>query len=555
MKSFLFSVIALAMIAMPLEPIKAASIAPGDLIKASGPAVYYYTEQGTRKVFPNEQTYFSWYNDFSGVITITDAELAAISLGGNIIHRPGLRMVKITTDPKVYAIGDNGLLRWITSEELAVELYGSDWANNVVDIPDAFFVDYEIGTAITDSADFSPSAMKDTYQSIAQIGGDSMTMVESEHDQSAIVGTTFSIALDANATTGYAWVADYDANYLTLTDESYVMDENDGGLVGVGGTKTFVFTSVAEGNTDIVLSYQRSASDVAEIRTYHVSITTPEPQELMISTSVTEAQRGQAFTVTMTQKNEATAESFALSANGEEIATCTNTKVCLANFTVPLSDAAESYAFEGVMVLDGVSYTASTTVPVISEQVLNSIIFTIAKTVIRETETTDVTVRPGTEINAKEIRIYVDNISTKACDGSPSECVYKNYLSGGIGSVHEIYATIKTPTNEMYRTVTKTITVSDNDAPAITFEVGKSSMLASETTNVTATADDNDGIATVQILQNDTVIKSCNGAAPCSVDVGPYTDLAGSSVSYTVIATDLLGGEAIVEDAGVIMIQ
>ncbi|MSR85530.1 hypothetical protein EXS71_03810, partial [Candidatus Uhrbacteria bacterium] len=41
----------------------AAVISAGDLVKASGPAVYYYAADQKRYVFPNEKSYWSWYKD------------------------------------------------------------------------------------------------------------------------------------------------------------------------------------------------------------------------------------------------------------------------------------------------------------------------------------------------------------------------------------------------------------------------------------------------------------------------------------------------------------
>ncbi|MEK7115787.1 MAG: hypothetical protein AAB879_00140, partial [Patescibacteria group bacterium] len=82
----------------------AASISSGDLIKGSTDAVYYYGQNGKRFVFPNSKTYFSWYTDFSTVKTISSDELATIPIGGNVTYRPGVKLVKITTDPKVYAV-------------------------------------------------------------------------------------------------------------------------------------------------------------------------------------------------------------------------------------------------------------------------------------------------------------------------------------------------------------------------------------------------------------------------------------------------------------------
>lgn len=127
----------------------AATISAGDLIKASGPAVYYYAGDSKRYVFPNETTYWSWYSDFSSVKTITDAELAAIQIGGNVTIRPGTKLVKITTDPKVYAVTAGGSLHWVESEAIATSLYGASWAQRVVDVPDAFFVNYTVGSSVS----------------------------------------------------------------------------------------------------------------------------------------------------------------------------------------------------------------------------------------------------------------------------------------------------------------------------------------------------------------------------------------------------------------------
>jgi hypothetical protein len=61
--------------------------------------------------------------------------------------------VKLQSDPKVYAVAPNHTVRWIVSEELAIELYGSAWANNVVDIADGFWTHYVVGEEIDSAAD------------------------------------------------------------------------------------------------------------------------------------------------------------------------------------------------------------------------------------------------------------------------------------------------------------------------------------------------------------------------------------------------------------------
>lgn len=121
---------------------------PNTLIKGSLPAVYFCGADGKRYVFPNKKTYDTWYTNFDGVIEISNSDLASIKIGGNVTHRPGIRMVKIISSPIVYAIAKGGVLRPIASEEVARELYGDSWNQYIDDIPDAFFTNYVVGSEI-----------------------------------------------------------------------------------------------------------------------------------------------------------------------------------------------------------------------------------------------------------------------------------------------------------------------------------------------------------------------------------------------------------------------
>ncbi len=123
-----------------------AAVAPGELVKASLAALYYVGNDGKRYVFPNEKTYKTWWSDFSTVKTITDSELAAVAIGGNVTYRPGAQLVKITTDPKVYMVGANAQLHSIADEATALALFGSNWATKIQDVPDAFFTNYTVAS-------------------------------------------------------------------------------------------------------------------------------------------------------------------------------------------------------------------------------------------------------------------------------------------------------------------------------------------------------------------------------------------------------------------------
>lgn len=153
--------------------------AVGTLIKStSHKAVYYLAEDGKRYVFPNEKVYLSWFGDFSEVQDITDEQLYATPIGGNVTYKPGAKLVKITTDPKVYAIDKGGVLRWIVSEALAEELYGADWNKQIDDVPDAFFVNYTVGEPVTSATDFNLGQVVSSVRSISDNKGIGATPAE-----------------------------------------------------------------------------------------------------------------------------------------------------------------------------------------------------------------------------------------------------------------------------------------------------------------------------------------------------------------------------------------
>jgi hypothetical protein len=127
-------------------------------IKGSEATVYWYASNGKRYVLPNAKTFYSWVG-YGGVpvTTVNNTELYGIPLGGNVTYRPGARLVKIATDPKVYAVSRYGVLRWVSSELVARTLYGDTWAQMVDDVPVDYFSNYTMGNPIYSSVDYTPS--------------------------------------------------------------------------------------------------------------------------------------------------------------------------------------------------------------------------------------------------------------------------------------------------------------------------------------------------------------------------------------------------------------
>ncbi len=144
----------------------------GSVIKAKGkPALYYVGEDGKRYVFPNSSTYFSWFNDFSEVQEVDPRDLSNYELAGNIRYKPGAILVKIQSDPKVYAVGSNGQLRWVKTEKIAKILYGKDWNKLIDDIPVHFFGNYRKGDPIEGEEDFEPTEEEEQAPTIAHNRG------------------------------------------------------------------------------------------------------------------------------------------------------------------------------------------------------------------------------------------------------------------------------------------------------------------------------------------------------------------------------------------------
>ncbi len=148
-------------------------------IKGSASTVYWYASNGKRYVFPNAATFQSWVGSNGALVTtVSDVELYTIPIGGNMTYRPGSRLVKVTTDPRVYAVSRYGVLRWVTSETVARTLYGSNWNQLVDDLPDEYFVNYTIGSPIYSSVDYNPSTEfgsvlnpNDTISNQSSVGG------------------------------------------------------------------------------------------------------------------------------------------------------------------------------------------------------------------------------------------------------------------------------------------------------------------------------------------------------------------------------------------------
>lgn len=132
-------------------------------------AVYYNGADGKRHAFPNEKVYFSWYEDFDDLVIVTDDFMASLALGHNVTYHPGVTMVKFPSLNTVYAVGEEGELRAIASEEVAVSIFGSTWNQQIHDISEAFYGNYSFGDDIDSTSDYDPAEVRASVEVIDQI--------------------------------------------------------------------------------------------------------------------------------------------------------------------------------------------------------------------------------------------------------------------------------------------------------------------------------------------------------------------------------------------------
>ena len=225
----------------------AATLQSGSLIKASGQSVYYYASNGKRYVFPNEKTYKTWYSDFSSVITITDAELANMPIGGNVVYRAGTQLVKITTDPKVYAVTPGGTLRWVKTQAVAEALFGANWNQRIDDVPDAFFTNYSIGSDIVNTNDIPDGSLVNVDGTYYYVSGGEKRTVSS--NGLSVNGLMTKFALNLSTA---------DMTSLSAGDALSAQDGNIADVAQMGGTTGGTVTPIT-GNVTVSMGNNMAA--------------------------------------------------------------------------------------------------------------------------------------------------------------------------------------------------------------------------------------------------------------------------------------------------------
>jgi hypothetical protein len=283
-KIFAASVIFVTVLSMSVVAPQAGAVASaGDLIKMSGlSSVYYLAADGKRYVFPNESTYFSWYSDFSSVVTIPQSELESYPLGANVTVRPGTKLVKITTNPKVYAVTAGGTLVGVPDEATALTLFGANWNKRIIDISDAFFTNYKTSAA-TVSATAYPQGSLVKFGTSADVylinadGTASKIASEAALTANRLKMADVITATIAMPTTGAA----ISGAVATLTDTS----SGAGGTIGAGTGLTVALASDSPASATVITNTDTtSGNGQANVQFTKVNFTAAADGDVVVKT-------------------------------------------------------------------------------------------------------------------------------------------------------------------------------------------------------------------------------------------------------------------------------
>ena len=456
----LFGLIGLA------APAFAQTILPGDLIKGSGSAIYYYAHNGTRFVFPTEATFKTWFSDFSSVKTLSDVDLAAIPLGGNVTYHAGSRMVKMSSDPKVYAVANHGVLRWVETEEVATALYGRDWATRVDDLQEGFFFNYQIGAPIASVADFS---------------------VEQERAAASLE--------------------------LIQTDSS--------------STSTGASMSTSTSSAPMRSPTSTPAMPPASTSISPLTLTSSQPT----------VQLNDILTLNATFKG-ATPQRIELYFDSALVTTCTVSS-CSGQVTVPESSTLKAHIVEArAVALDNSIISQTLTLP-ITPNYSDMVHIRVGQSQIMPTQQASAMETVDAGLFGR-LDIVVDGADLKGCRNGFHSCGWSDYLSGPIGSVHDIFGVLSDGLGRQFRSASAYITLIDHEVPHVDITPAKTQIYAGETVDMTVTASDSYGITSMDVLKDGVVLKHCVGAAPCTATTGPWT-ASSSPLLFVGQATDAQG--------------
>ncbi len=123
------------------------ALSAGDRFKVRGFSAVYILDDNLRRLyFPHSDVYFTWFKDYAGIKEIITACVDNYPIPDKppygVNFRSGTQLVKLRISNSVYAILPGNKLAKISNEDVANQLYGSDWNKLVKDVNDEFWTNF-----------------------------------------------------------------------------------------------------------------------------------------------------------------------------------------------------------------------------------------------------------------------------------------------------------------------------------------------------------------------------------------------------------------------------
>ncbi|MCR4314158.1 MAG: hypothetical protein NUV84_02850 [Candidatus Uhrbacteria bacterium] len=116
----------------------------------------YLVADGSMWLIPDETVYFTWFDSWNDALEVSqatiDVYLATYEYKGDLKLAAGTR-VKSDVSNKVYVVGSDEKLHWITTETVADEVFGSDWNQGIIEVTSTYLWKYATGSNISSTDD------------------------------------------------------------------------------------------------------------------------------------------------------------------------------------------------------------------------------------------------------------------------------------------------------------------------------------------------------------------------------------------------------------------
>lgn len=121
-------------------------------VKTVGSSRTYLVLDNEAYWIQNDSVFFSWFDSWSDTETVSSAEFNSFDYKGDAFYAPGSRL-KLVGDPKVYMVGTDGKLHWITTQLIAYNIYGPSWNKGIIEITQQDLTGLSFSSSISDESE------------------------------------------------------------------------------------------------------------------------------------------------------------------------------------------------------------------------------------------------------------------------------------------------------------------------------------------------------------------------------------------------------------------